>query len=75
MSSGYDPAMADQRREQERPRKALSVGKLTDLSTADLGASKTVAVAVDPVNAPMEDLPPLGTGGAEAGAGQTEGKP
>lgn len=43
---------------------------------ADLGAAKAVAVAVDPANAPMEDLPQPGSGSREMGAGHVhaEGK-
>ncbi|PSC69963.1 hypothetical protein C2E20_6640 [Micractinium conductrix] len=56
-----------------RPKKALSVGKLSDLSGADLGAAKTVAVATDPMNAPMAQLPP--SGGSGEMRREPEGKP
>lgn len=36
---------------------------------SDLGAAKTVAVAVDPVNAPMEDVPASSPTAAQAEAG------
>ncbi|KAI7836802.1 hypothetical protein COHA_009347 [Chlorella ohadii] len=64
-----DPSELDTAAERARPKKAISIGKLSDLSSPDLGAAKTVGVVTDPANAPMEnvprsDAPPEGKQGA-----------